>query len=75
MADPSPWQILETTGLARQTQAPGASGPYTRKTGLLGFNEICEDFELGGWTVIGDPQQQVPYAFKGNQWVGYDVAS
>ena len=62
-------------GLGAPTTGPGAAGPYTKEAGMLGFNEICVDLGQGGWTVIRDPQQQVPYAFKGNQWVGYDDAS
>jgi chitinase len=26
-----------------------------------------------GWTVVKDPENRMgPYAYKGNQWVGYD---
>ena len=69
LADPG------NNGLGAPITGPGARGPYTQEAGLLGFNEICTDLGQGGWTVIGDPQQQVPYAFKGHQWVGYDDAS
>ncbi|XP_076666712.1 chitinase-3-like protein 1 [Andrena cerasifolii] len=62
-------------GVGAPSTGPGAAGPYTQEAGMLGFNEICVNLGQGGWTVIGDPEQQVPYAFKGNQWVGYDDAS
>ncbi|XP_023723097.2 acidic mammalian chitinase [Cryptotermes secundus] len=48
----------------------GNSGPYTREGGTLGYNEICE--EQSTWMEVWDDQQKVPYACKGNQWVGYD---
>ncbi|XP_076166262.1 chitotriosidase-1-like [Ptiloglossa arizonensis] len=59
-------------GLGALCSGPGIAGPYTREAGCLGYNEICSNLGQGGWTVIRDLQQGVPYAFKGNQWVGYD---
>lgn len=47
----------------------GKAGPYTQKEGYLGYNEMCE---AGGWTRKWSDAQKVPYAFKGNQWIGYD---
>lgn len=55
------------------TNGPGQPGPYTQESGMLGYNEICE-YVKQGWTVQREPEQRVPYAFKGNQWVGYDDA-
>ncbi|XP_078035249.1 chitotriosidase-1 isoform X3 [Augochlora pura] len=54
------------------TYGPGTAGPYTREAGMLGYNEICESLRQGGWDVRRETQQRVPYAVKGNQWVGYD---
>ena len=34
--------------------------------------QVCEAFIYGGGTVKWHSQHQVPYAFKGNNWVGYD---
>lgn len=34
--------------------------------------QICEQQLDGGWTVVFDQEQQVPYAYKGDQWIGYD---
>jgi len=51
----------------------GTPGPYTQETGMLGYNEICENIKKGGWTVVWDDQQKVPYAYTASgQWVGYD---
>lgn len=58
-------------GIGSKTIGPGKAGPYTREGGMLGYNEICEYIQRG-WTVQREPEQRVPYAFKGNQWVGYD---
>ncbi|GAB6027330.1 Chitinase 2 [Chamberlinius hualienensis] len=59
-------------GFYAPTWGPGEAGPYTRQAGTLGYNEICVDLQEGGWTVEFDEYYQAPYAYKGNQWVGYD---
>ncbi|KAF2880908.1 hypothetical protein ILUMI_25266 [Ignelater luminosus] len=39
---------------------------------MLGYNEICE-MQMGGhWTVVWNEEQKIPYAYFGDQWVGYD---
>lgn len=48
----------------------GAAGPYTRESGYLGYNEICED--INSWNVVWDNVADDPYGWKSNQWVGYD---
>ncbi|CAL7949849.1 unnamed protein product [Xylocopa violacea] len=53
------------------TIGAGKAGPYTQEGGLLGYNEICE-YLAQRWTVVREREQHVPYAFNGNQWVGYD---
>lgn len=56
-------------GLGASTVGAGRSGPYTGQPGLLGFNEICSD---NGWNVVYSDANKSPYAFKGDQWVGFD---
>lgn len=59
-------------GLGAATSGAGAKGPYTDEAGYKSYSEICLDFKQPGWTVVYDQQQQSPYAYKGNQWIGYD---
>ncbi|CAL7949845.1 unnamed protein product [Xylocopa violacea] len=60
-------------GIGAPTIGPGIAGPYSKEAGILYYNEIC--VRLGqGWTVVRESEQRVPYAFSGNQWVGYDDA-
>ncbi|XP_046632543.1 acidic mammalian chitinase-like [Daphnia pulicaria] len=61
-------------GLYAPANQPISAGPYTREAGIWGYNEICEKFaaEPGLWTVVVDPSYMSPYAYKGNQWIGYD---
>ncbi|XP_064156580.1 acidic mammalian chitinase-like [Anguilla rostrata] len=52
--------------------ASGAApaGPYTREAGFWSYYEICNF--LRGATVQWLTDQKVPYATKGNEWVGFD---
>ncbi|KAJ8680394.1 hypothetical protein QAD02_016181 [Eretmocerus hayati] len=47
-------------------------GPYTNEPGMLGYNEICENLKYKAWKEVFHEEQRVPYAYKGDQWVGYD---
>ncbi|XP_071132083.1 probable chitinase 10 isoform X1 [Mytilus edulis] len=49
----------------------GAAGRYTGEAGFLSFYEVCENL-ANGWTRVWNDEQKVPYAHKGDQWVGYD---
>ncbi|XP_063223025.1 chitinase-3-like protein 1 [Bacillus rossius redtenbacheri] len=63
-------QDPEHHGIGAQVSGSGSPGQYTEEAGMLGYNEICELKDK--WTVVWNKDQKVPYAFSGNQWVGYD---
>uniref|UniRef100_A0A4X2KZ98 Chitinase-3-like protein 1 n=1 Tax=Vombatus ursinus TaxID=29139 RepID=A0A4X2KZ98_VOMUR len=48
----------------------GTAGLYTKEPGILAYYEVCEF--LPGATAKRILEQKVPYATKGNQWVGYE---
>ncbi|XP_023564402.1 chitinase-3-like protein 1 [Octodon degus] len=58
------------TGVGAPILGPGLAGRFTKEAGTLAYYEVC-DF-LRGATVHRIASQKVPYATKGNQWVGYD---
>ncbi|XP_418051.3 acidic mammalian chitinase [Gallus gallus] len=58
-------------GLGAPTSGPGPAGPYTQEAGTLAYYEICTLLNSGG-TQVWDAPQDVPYAYKGSTWVGYD---
>ncbi|EGW02147.1 Chitinase-3-like protein 1 [Cricetulus griseus] len=58
------------TRVGAPISGPGLPGRFTKEEGTLAYYEIC-DF-LKGAEVQRILGQQVPYATKGNQWVGYD---
>ncbi|XP_011154318.1 chitinase-3-like protein 1 [Harpegnathos saltator] len=64
LADP------KNNGLRAPTTGPGAAGQYTREGGMLGYNEICTNLKQG-WSMVRQ-EDSTPYAYNGNQWVGYD---
>ncbi|XP_067685773.1 chitinase-3-like protein 1 [Haliotis asinina] len=49
----------------------GPPGPLYKQQSRLIYPEICK-YLKEGWTRVWDDDQQVPYAYKGDQWVGYD---
>ncbi|KAG5337146.1 CH3L1 protein, partial [Acromyrmex heyeri] len=62
----------KNNGIGAPASGPSLSGPYTQEGGYLGYNEICEKLNQGGWTIIHGNKEKSPYAYKGNQWVGYE---
>uniref|UniRef100_A0A8C4L789 Chitinase-3-like protein 1 n=1 Tax=Equus asinus TaxID=9793 RepID=A0A8C4L789_EQUAS len=58
------------TALGAPATGPGAAGPITKSSGFLAYYEIYQFLQGAKITRLQD--QQVPYAVKGNQWVGYD---
>ena len=55
-------------GIGVPITGAGKPGKLTKDAGTLGFNEVC----LNNWPRTWSDQQQVPYAVKDDQWVGYD---
>uniref|UniRef100_A0A8D2Q239 GH18 domain-containing protein n=1 Tax=Varanus komodoensis TaxID=61221 RepID=A0A8D2Q239_VARKO len=58
-------------GLDAPTSGPGKAGAYTQEAGTLAYFEVCT-FLKNGATVVWNAPQEVPYAYNGNQWIGYD---
>ncbi|GAB1600628.1 chitinase-like protein 3 [Argonauta hians] len=50
----------------------GNSGAYTNEKGVLSYFEICENVRERGWRTAWIDEQKVPYAYGGNQWVGFE---
>ncbi|XP_029013331.2 probable chitinase 10 [Betta splendens] len=57
-------------GLGAPASGPASAGPYTREAGFWSYYEICTF--LQGGSVRWIDEQMVPYAIKGNEWVGFD---
>ncbi|KAL1138265.1 hypothetical protein AAG570_009954, partial [Ranatra chinensis] len=60
-------------GLNAPAPGPSQAGEFTRAAGFLAYYEICDRIKNQGWTVVKDEENRMgPYAYHGNQWVGYD---
>uniref|UniRef100_A0ABM5G731 chitinase n=1 Tax=Pogona vitticeps TaxID=103695 RepID=A0ABM5G731_9SAUR len=58
------------TGVCAPVSGAGSAGPYTREAGFWAYYEICTFIQTATVKWIDD--QKVPYAYKGNEWIGYD---
>lgn len=50
----------------------GDAGDFTGERGILSYYEICPQVKSGNWTKDYDSIGKVPYAYKDDQWVGYE---
>jgi len=51
----------------------GSPGPYTKESGFLSYFEFCLEEET--WKKEYDPVGKCPFAYKKDQWVGYEDAN
>ena len=55
------------------TTGGAEAGEFTRESGFLSYYEICINVAKRSWTVFHDEKNRSgPYAYHGNQWVGFD---
>jgi len=50
----------------------GRAGRYTEEEGFLAFYEVCDFLLEDNTTLVWDNEQQIPFAYNGDQWVGFD---
>jgi len=62
----------KNNGIGAPARDGGQAGKWTRAKGFLGYYEICLYLKQGWTKVKGADCTVGPYAYKGNQWVGYD---
>jgi chitinase len=44
---------------------------FTREGGFVSYYEVCQ-YLANGYTKVFDNEQQIPYAYKSGDWVGYE---
>ncbi|KAK3870939.1 hypothetical protein Pcinc_023874, partial [Petrolisthes cinctipes] len=50
----------------------GREGRYTQEEGFMSYYEVCEFLYEDNTTLVWDNEQQVPFAYNSNQWIGFD---
>lgn len=50
----------------------GTAGKYTNEAGFMSYYEVCDFLHVDNTTLVWDNEQQVPFAYKSDQWVGFD---
>lgn len=50
----------------------GAVGKFTNEAGFLSYYEVCTFLAQQNTTLVWDSEQQVPFAYRKDQWVGFD---
>ncbi|XP_063216325.1 probable chitinase 10 [Bacillus rossius redtenbacheri] len=50
----------------------GAAGRYTGEPGFMSYYEVCDFLHGDNTTLVWDNEQQVPFAYRDDQWVGFD---
>ncbi|XP_006628517.1 acidic mammalian chitinase-like [Lepisosteus oculatus] len=63
--------ISSQNGVGAPANGAASEGPYTREAGFWSYYEICSFLQSATIQWIED--QKVPYATRGNEWVGFDV--
>ncbi|KAB0791791.1 hypothetical protein PPYR_03591 [Photinus pyralis] len=61
-------------GIGAPSVGLGLPGPYSRANGTLYHYEVLHFQKALGWTREWSEEQQVPYSYYRDQWVGYDDA-
>ncbi|VVC40930.1 Hypothetical protein CINCED_3A022627 [Cinara cedri] len=64
----------DSTDIGAPSDGPGEKGEATREKGYLAYYEICGNIKKDDTWTIEQPKPRAmgPYAYKDNQWVGYD---
>uniref|UniRef100_A0A182NFJ2 chitinase n=1 Tax=Anopheles dirus TaxID=7168 RepID=A0A182NFJ2_9DIPT len=62
----------DVNGLAAPITGAGNPGPHTNEGGYRGYFEICSEMRQSAWTIDWDERGLCPYAYAGNQWVGFE---
>ncbi|CAG9812647.1 unnamed protein product, partial [Phaedon cochleariae] len=68
------FELVNTTqfDIGAPASGGGVAGKYTSEAGFMSYYEICDFLHEDNTTLVWDNEQQVPFAYRDNQWVGFD---
>lgn len=68
------FELVNTTqfDIGAPASGGGDAGKFTSESGFMSYYEICDFLHEDNTTLVWDNEQQVPFAYRGNQWVGFD---
>lgn len=68
------FELVNTTqfDIGAPASGGGKPGKYTSEAGFLSYYEVCDFLHVENTTLVWDNEQQVPFAYRENQWVGFD---
>lgn len=68
------FELVNTTqfDIGAAASGGGKPGKYTSEAGFLSYYEVCDFLHVENTTLVWDNEQQVPFAYRENQWVGFD---
>ncbi|XP_055390422.1 chitinase-3-like protein 1 [Condylostylus longicornis] len=51
---------------------PGRKSQHLQYAGIMSYMELCQVLDKEGWTIKWEDTQKNPYAFKDDQWIGFE---
>uniref|UniRef100_A0A2S2Q2H3 Putative chitinase 3 n=1 Tax=Sipha flava TaxID=143950 RepID=A0A2S2Q2H3_9HEMI len=66
LVDPSKFDI------GAPASGGGTAGKYTSEAGFMAYYEVCDFLHVENTTLVWDNEQQVPFAYRKDQWIGFD---
>jgi chitinase len=63
---------VEKFDIGATVKGGGEEGTWTKEKGFLAYYEVCDFLQASNTTLVWDNEQSVPFAYNGDQWVGFD---
>ncbi|KAI4456666.1 chitinase [Holotrichia oblita] len=67
------FELVNTTqfDIGAPASGGGTPGQFTNEAGFMSYYEICDFLQEENTTLVWDNEQQVPFAYRDNQWIAW----